>query len=131
VVEVNVGGRRLVIGDFIETGDGEQAKPFVFARQPDSFAVAARFPGAKGFGFVVVGFHRPIPGHVDDFGHQAQPPVCPVSQPKAWVAGLGVGFPGEAFGWPQAVVVITAGFDEAQEFTIGNQMAAGLEGGNR
>ena len=45
--------------------------------------------------------------------------------------GVGKLLPGGAFFLPQGIVGIAAGLDEGEEFPVGNEVAAGLEGGGR
>ena len=78
---------------------------------------------------MVVGFHRPVPGHVDDLGHQAQALFIAILQPERRVACLGKIFPGYPFVLPQTVVGVISRFNEMQEFAVGDKGMAGLEGG--
>ncbi|MPM48295.1 hypothetical protein SDC9_95019 [bioreactor metagenome] len=79
---------------------------------------------------MVVGFHWPVPWHRHFLEHQAQFPLAAITYPEGRVAGLGKRLPRRAFLLPQRVVGVAAGLDEGEELAVGDQVAAGLEGGH-
>ena len=84
------------------------------------------FPLAKGFCFVVIDFHRPVPRHLHFLGHQSQvPPILPA--PERWMPGLGELAPGATFFTPEPVFLVTASFNKRQEFLIADQILTGPE----
>ena len=127
MIQVKIGVRGAVIADFPHPAHFEQPEPFVFTGQAHCLAGFARLPGTKGPGLVVIGLDRPVPAHVDDFGHQAQTPLAIHLQPETGPAGGGKIAPGKALFLPQAVVLIASRFDKLQELAIRNQVSRGLE----
>ena len=76
---------------------------------------------------MIIHFRRPIPRHRDFFRHQTQPPGAAVWHPESGMLHFGVVLPVAAFVFPIAVVAVTAGFDEPEEFMVADQVTTDLE----